>query len=208
MPRFRLSTGANDAPLPPRPADRLRADDLPPADDPVARELRALYSAPGDRYWDDFEGRIMAAVRAGASRPARAAADWWQALAEWAQPGLAAAAVLVVVVGAIGLQSRGASTAVAGAAATPAPGLELQPLDPELARAVNEAASDPETAAADRAAQEAAYLLTGGLKRRAPVRLEVPAAQQAPALDVTAPSDADEVLRARREATFRYVMPD
>jgi hypothetical protein len=189
MSRFRLFSGADDAPL-------------PPADDPVTRELRALYGAPGDGYWDEFEGRIMAAVRAGA-RPARAAADWWQAMAEWTRPGLAAAAVLVVVVGAINLQSRGARTSVAAV-----PGAELQPLDPELARAVDEAASDPVSAAANRAAQEAAYLLTGGLKRRAPVRLDAPAAQQAPARDVTSPTDADEVLRARREATFRYVMPD
>lgn len=202
MARFRLFSGADDAPLPQRPADRLRSDDLPPADDPVTRELRALYDAPGERYWDEFEGRIMAAVRAGARAP-RAAAAWWQAMAEWTRPGLAAAAVLVVVVGAINLQSVGARTSVAAA-----PETGLQPLDPELARAVNDATSDPVTAANERAAQEAAYLLTGGLKRRAPVRLDVPAAQPAPARDVTPPSDADEVLRARREATFRYVMPD
>jgi len=200
MARFRLFSGADDASLPQRPADRLRADDLPPADDPVTRELRALYAAPGERYWDEFEGRIMAAVRAGA-RPARAAADWWQAMAEWTRPGLAAAAVLVVVVGAINLQSRGARTSVAAAP-------ELTPLDPELARAVNDATSDPVAEAADRAAQEAAYLLTGGLKRRAPVRLDTPAATPAAVRDVTPPTDADEVLRARREATFRYVMPD
>lgn len=207
MSRFRLIPGGDDAPAPPRPADRLRADDFPPADDPLTRELRALYSAPGDGYWDEFEGRIMAAVRAGASRPARAAAEWWQALAEWARPGLAAAAVLVVVVGAITVQSHGARTSVArGDAGIPA--LELQPLDPELARAVDEASTDPVSAAAARAAQEAAYLLTGGLKRRAPVHLDTPAAQPAPARDVTAPGDADEVQRARREATFRYVMPD
>jgi hypothetical protein len=205
MSRFRLIPGGDDAPTPPRATDPLRADDFPPADDPVTRELAALYAAPGDRYWDDFEGRIMAAVRAGASRPARAAAEWWQALAEWARPGLAAAAVLVVVVGAITVQSHGARTAVARGAAAP---VELQPLDPELARAVDEATADSVSAAATRAAHEAAYLLTGGLKRRAPVRLDEPAAQQAPARDVTPPGEADEVQRARREATFRYVMPD
>jgi hypothetical protein len=207
MSRFRLIPGGDDAPAPLRPDDQLRADAFPPADDPVTRELRALYAAPGDRYWDDFEGRIMAAVRAGASRPARAAAEWWQALADWARPGLAAAAVLVVVVGAITVQSHGAQTSVARGA-TEVPGMELQPLDPELARAVDEATADPVSAAAARAAQEAAYLLTGGLKRRAPVRLDEPAAQQAPARDVTPSGEADEVQRARREATFRYVMPD
>ncbi|MGZ8377312.1 MAG: hypothetical protein ACXW05_11560 [Gemmatirosa sp.] len=207
MPRFRLLSGGDDA-SPPRPANGLRADDFPRADDPVTCELRALYSAPGDRYWDDFEGRIMAAVRAGgASRPARAAAEWWQALAEWARPGLAAAAVLVVVVGAITVQTHGTRATVARGA-TEIPGLELQPLDPELARAVDEASTDPVAAAAARAAQEAAYLLTGGLKRRAPVRLDVPPAQQAPARDVTPPGDEDDLQRARREATFRYVMPD
>jgi negative regulator of sigma E activity len=180
---------------------RSGGDEPPPsADDRVTRELRSLYAAPpsGDRYWDDFEGRIMAAVLAGAARPARVAAHWWQTMADWARPGLAAAAVLAVVVGAVSLQARAARTGIAGV--QPAPGLELQPLDPELARAVDETARGDSSAAR---AAEAASLLTGGVKRGAPVQLDAPAVR----ID-RRPSDEDDVLRARREATFRYVMPD
>jgi hypothetical protein len=202
MSRLRLhNSGADDAP---------DASDLPPAQDPVTRELRALYAAPAERYWDDLEGRIVAAVMAGAARPARTAAHWWQTMADWARPGLAAAAVLVIVVGAVTLQSRATRTNVAGGPAG-APALELQPVDPELARAVDDALRAD--SAEVRAAQEAAYLLTGGVKRRAPVQLDVPAAPAAPprtgapARDARSPDD-DDVQRARREATFRYVMPD
>ena len=203
MSRLRLhGSGADDAP---------DGSDLPSAQDPVTRELRALYAAPAERYWDDLEGRIMAAVVAGAARPARTAAHWWQTMADWARPGLAAAAVLVIVVGAVTLQSRATRTNVAGGPAAAA-ALELQPLDPELARAVDDALLRSDSAEV-RAAQEAAYLLTGGVKRRAPVQLDVPAAPAAPprtgapARDPRS-ADEDDVQRARREATFRYVMPD
>ena len=203
MSRLRLhESGADDAP---------DHSELPPGDDPVTLELRALYAAPAERYWDDFEGRIMAAVMAGAARPARAAAHWWQTMADWARPGLAAAAVLVVVVGAVTLQSRATRTNVAGGSAG-APALELQPLDPELARAVDDALRSD--SAEVRAAQEAAYLLTGGVKRRAPIQLDAPTPAPAapprtgaPARDPRSP-DAEDAQRARREATFRYVMPD
>ncbi|MDF1503794.1 hypothetical protein [Roseisolibacter sp. H3M3-2] len=200
MSRLRLHTSGGD-------------DDAPETDpqDTLTRELRALYAAPGERYWDDLEGKILAAVRASAAAPARAA-HWWQTMADWARPGLAAAAVLVAVVGATTLQSRATRSSVAGADAAKA--VELQPLDPELARAFDDALR-ADTASA-REAQEAAYLLTGGVKQRGPVRLDetpvaptpAPPRTGAPARDARSADDADDVQRARREATFRYVMPD
>lgn len=184
-------------------------DDRVAPEDSVTRELRALYAAPADGYWDDLEGRILAAVRASAARPGRAAADWWQALAGWARPGLAAAAVLLVIAGSVAVQARVAATSVASGGIDVPPQLELQPVD-ELARAIEESSSDPVAAAAARAAQEAAYLLTGGLKRRPPVQLERPAATPSSSrANVPGQSSSeDELARSRREATFRYLMPD
>jgi hypothetical protein len=209
MSRHRLfQARAGDAPAD-RPNDgRLHSDEFPDRQDPLVRELRSLYAAPGERYWDDFEGRILAAVRAGtanAARPARAAADFWQALAVWARPGLAAAAVLAVVATAVGIQARASRANVAEASS---PGGELRPLDPELARALDDSGLDSVSAAAARAAQEAAYLLTGGLKRRAPVQIDAPADEASSDTRARLTDEKDEVQRARREATFRYVMPD
>ena len=207
MPRFRrFRAGSGDAPVSLQPYDRPRPGDAPDGDDALLRELRAVYAAPGERYWDDLEGRILQAVgvgTAGAVSPARSAAAWWQAMAGWARPGLAAAAVLAVVASAVGIQARASRAHLADA------GSELRPLDPELARALDDAGLDSVSAAAARGAREAAYLLTGGLKRRAPVQLDVPTAEPAssnPRARLT--DEADDVQRARREATFRYVMPD
>jgi hypothetical protein len=211
MPRFRLfQAGSGDAPAARQPHDRPWVDGAPGADDPLLRELRAAYAPPGERYWDDLEGRILQAVRAGTSgapSPARAAADWWHALAGWARPGLAAAAVLMVVAGAVAIQARaaGAHLAVAGAGS---PGNELRPLDPELARALDDAGLDSVSAAAARGAREAAYLLTGGLKRRAPVQIDMPTEPVHTNPRARLTDEAEDVQRARREATFRYVMPD
>jgi hypothetical protein len=208
MPRFRLSrAGSGDAPASRQTDARLRADDFPGRDDPLVRELHSMYAAPGERYWDDLEVRIVAAVRAGtagATRPARAAADWWQALAVWARPGLAAAAVLAIVATAVGIQARASGAHMAQATT---PGDQLRPLDPEFARALDDAGLDSVQAAASRAAQEAAYLLTGGLKRRAPVTIDAPASARTDAR-ARLTDEKDEVQRAQREATFRYVMPD
>ena len=210
MPRFRLfRAGSGDAPVSRQSQDAPRADDdAPDGDDPLLRELRAVYAAPSGHNWDDLEGRIMNAVRAGtsgAAGPARAAADWWQALAGWAQPGLAAAAVLMVVATAVGIQARASAAHLADAGT---PGGELRPLDPELARALDDSGLDSVSAATARAAREAADLLTGGLKLRAPVQIDLPTepTQTNPRARLT--DEADDVQRARREATFRYVMPD
>lgn len=55
--------------------------------------LRALYAAPGDeRYWDALEARILAHVARGDERHA-----WWMELADFARPGLVAAAGLILV---------------------------------------------------------------------------------------------------------------
>jgi hypothetical protein len=211
MPRFRLfQAGSGDAPDSRQSNDRPWVDGAPGADDPLLHELRAAYAPPSERYWDDLEGRILQAVRAGtagAASPARAAAEWWQAMAGWARPGLAAAAVLMVVAGAVAIQARAAGAHLAGAGAG-SPGSELRPLDPELARALDDAGLDSVSAAAARGAREAAYLLTGGLKLRAPVQIDMPTepARTNPRARLT--DEADDVQRARREATFRYVMPD
>ena len=208
MPRFRLfRAGSGDAPVSLHTQDRPRPDDAPDGDDALLRELRAVYTAPSERYWDDLEGRILQAVRAGTAgtvSPARAAAEWWQAMAGWARPGLAAAAVLAVVASAVGIQARASSAHLADSGA----GTELRPLDPELARAIDDAGLDSVSAAAARGAREAAYLLTGGLKRRAPVQIDVTTepASSDPRARLT--DETDDVQRARREATFRYVMPD
>jgi hypothetical protein len=208
MPRFRLfRAGSGDAPVSLQAHDRPLPGDAPEGDDALLRELRAVYAAPSEPYWNDLEGRILQAVRvgsAGGRNPARAAAEWWQAMAGWARPGLAAAAVLAVVASAVGIQARASGAHLADVGA----GTQLRPLDPELARALDDVGLDSVSAAAARGAREAAYLLTGGLKRRAPVQIDMPTepARSNPRARLT--DEADDVQRARREATFRYVMPD
>jgi hypothetical protein len=66
----------------------------------AVRGLRAIYAPPGAAgYWDSLESRIMARVDAAAS----SARDlgWYSVLAHWAAPGLAAAALLLAVAGAL-----------------------------------------------------------------------------------------------------------
>jgi hypothetical protein len=66
--------------------------------------LRELYAAPTDeRYWDEFEARIIAYVAAG---PSVENDSWWSALADMARPGMAAAAALILAAGAALVHSR------------------------------------------------------------------------------------------------------
>ena len=142
----------------------------------------------------------MAAVRAGRAAPA-AAAEWWHTLAAWARPGLAAAAVVILVVGGVALQSHGAHTDAAYKTVLDeeeAPGA-LVP-DAELARATDTWGRDtlPPGVAAE--ASAAAELLSDGVKRRQGLHLDLDSATPA----LKRPGDSTQ---ARREATFRYVMP-
>jgi hypothetical protein len=61
--------------------------------------LRAAYAPPAeDAYWDALEGRIMSHI--AENRPkVGIPVNWWSDLANWAAPGLAAAALLFVAAG-------------------------------------------------------------------------------------------------------------
>lgn len=185
MPRLRLLPGG-------RP-DGDDPDQSPGPNDPVTRALRDLYAAPTEGYWDSLEARVMAAVRVGRGSTT-AVAEWWHTLAAWARPGLAAASVVLVVVAAAAIQARANHVAHARTSQPSA----LEPLDAELARALDLVGEDP---AERRAARDAAELLVDGVSLRR--SLPRPEAEPRPA----AADDEDEMLRARREATFRYVMP-
>lgn len=202
MERFRVIRGGLDrTPEPPATPDpdNLRDTGLGP-------ELRALYAPPSESYWDGFEARVMAAVRAGRAAPATAvetAVDWWHTLAGWARPGMAAAAVLIGMVGGIALQASGARSESAFRATLEGSGSALEPMDEELARATD-AMFDGNTSREARAqARAAAELLSDGVKRRTGVRIDF----DAPAPAAAAPDSTRAAVEARREATFRSLLP-
>lgn len=69
-------------------------------DDDALTAMRGLYAPPaGSRYWDSLESRISSRIRTGVNG-ARGAA-WHSVLANWAAPGLAAAALVLAVAGAL-----------------------------------------------------------------------------------------------------------
>ena len=170
-------------------------DDNTGPDDPVTRGLRELYASPSEGYWDSLEARVMAAVRAGRGAP-QAVAEWWDTLAGWAGRGLAAAGILLALAGMAAMQSRAAWTAAGRAVRQTR---EIEPLDADLARALDLVEPGRESDAKD--AREAADLLIDGVYRR-PLLSRPPLRAEPSAGD-----EGEEVLRARREATFRYVMP-
>jgi hypothetical protein len=107
---------------------RLHDDDRSPVPaDATTDALRAEYAAPGDGYWDALETRVLSAVARAAGRPARL--EWWQALAGWSRPVLAAAAVALLAAGAAALQARDARAHVAFQAV-----LDDTPLEAESVR--------------------------------------------------------------------------
>jgi hypothetical protein len=171
-------------------------DDKPGPDDPVTRGLKELYAAPSEGYWDSLEARVMAAVRAGRGAP-QAVVEWWHTLAGWAGHGLAAACILLALAGMAAMQARVVASGGRGASGAQ----EIEPLDADLARALDLVETGRETPAEAKDAQEAADLLIDGVYRRPSIARPATRAPR-PAAD-----DRDEVLRARREATFRYVMP-
>ena len=78
-------------------------------DDRVTRLLRDLVAAPADpEYWTALEARIMARVTGHAPQ-----LDWGQLFAGWARIGVAAAAVAVLAVGAVLVQTRASEARVA-----------------------------------------------------------------------------------------------
>ena len=146
-------------------------------DDEVTRGLRARYAPPGTEYWEGLEGRIMAAVTA--SRAAVTdAAEWWQVLAGWTRAGIAAAAMAAVVGGAAALQARDAVRDVVYETVVDAPAVPLGRRAGDSLRAADE------------------LFWVDGLGRRG---------RHAPG-EMLSP-DSASAASARREATFRYVMP-
>ena len=76
----------------------LHSDDQ--LDEKTFAAMRTLYAAPADAgYWNSLESRIVARIRPdnGALRDH----SWYGVLAHWATPGLAAAALLLAVAGAV-----------------------------------------------------------------------------------------------------------
>lgn len=69
-------------------------------DDKVVDAMHRVYAPPGaPGYWDSLENRIMARIESAAF--ASREIGWYSVLARWATPGLAAAALLVVIAGAL-----------------------------------------------------------------------------------------------------------
>jgi hypothetical protein len=74
----------------------LRLDDE--GDAKITEMLRDVYAPPAEgAYWDALEGRIMSYIRA--HREPLIPVNWWSDLANWAAPGMAAAALLFVAAG-------------------------------------------------------------------------------------------------------------
>lgn len=68
--------------------------------DEAVRIMRGVYAAPSAAgYWDSLEARIMARIDSAAS--ASREIGWYSVLARWATPGLAAAALLLAIAGAL-----------------------------------------------------------------------------------------------------------
>jgi hypothetical protein len=76
----------------------LRLDDEGDAE--ITAALRDVYAPPAEgAYWSALETRIMSNIRSDKS--AVIPVNWWSDLASWAGPGLAAAALLFIVAGAV-----------------------------------------------------------------------------------------------------------
>lgn len=78
-------------------------------DDRVTRLLRDLVAAPAEaEYWTALEARIMTRVTGAAPQ-----LDWGQLFVSWARIGAAAAAIAVLAVGAVLVQTRASEARVA-----------------------------------------------------------------------------------------------
>ncbi len=66
----------------------------------VMATMKSLYAAPSDpAYWNALEARITGQLARAGSLTHETA--WWTELARWAAPGVAAAALLLAVAGAV-----------------------------------------------------------------------------------------------------------
>lgn len=71
-------------------------DGTQPLDGRTLAALRALYAPPADeQFWDLSEQRVMARVLG------RSSTEWWQVLNGWAHTAAVAAAVAIIVAGAL-----------------------------------------------------------------------------------------------------------
>jgi hypothetical protein len=193
MRRFRVVRGGL-ADSPPAPTKR----DGEPDDAALTRGLRSAYAPPSDGYWDGLEATIMAAVRAGRAAPATAV-EWWQTLARWARPGLAAATVLIGVVGGVALQTLGSRSDARARGLLDLPAAAIEPLGDDYARVIDSRSNAASRAVAD--------LLTDGVKRRQNVPLDFEATVPGDGIDPPRDSAVEDSARSRREAAFRYVRP-
>jgi len=76
----------------------LRLEDE--GDAKITETLRDIYAPPAEgAYWNTLETRIMSYIKAHGK--ALIPVNWWSDLASWAGPGLAAAALLFIVAGAM-----------------------------------------------------------------------------------------------------------
>lgn len=197
MRRFRVVRGELDRSIPANPDS---SED--PVDPALTRRLRSLYAPPADGYWDGLEATIMAAVRAGRAAPAKTV-EWWQTLARWARPGLAAAALLMGVVGGVYVQMRAGRTDALYRAVLEEPSFTIEPMSEEFARA----SDGPATRPASVEARDAADLLTDGVKRRTRVPAELQdaalEAAEAAASSAAQLTDGESLLAGRRASSRR-----
>jgi hypothetical protein len=174
-------------------------------DPALTRGLRSVYAPPSDGYWDGLEATIMAAVRVGRAAPATAV-EWWQTLARWARPGIAAAAVMLVVVGGVALQTLGPRSDARASGLLDVPAAAIMPMDEEFARALD-AWGDSVSPRRRADARAAADLLTAGAKRRQNVRLDFEATVPGDGIEIPHDLPASEPLGSPRAATPRHAMP-
>jgi hypothetical protein len=75
----------------------LRLEDK--GDAKITEMLRDVYAPPAEgAYWDALEARIMSHIKSH-ENAVSIPVNWWSDLANWAAPGLAAAALLFVAAG-------------------------------------------------------------------------------------------------------------
>ena len=75
----------------------LRLEDK--GDAKITEMLRDVYAPPAEgAYWDALEARIMSYIKSH-ENAISIPVNWWSDLANWAAPGLAAAALLFVAAG-------------------------------------------------------------------------------------------------------------
>jgi hypothetical protein len=75
----------------------LRLEDE--GDAKITEMLRDVYAPPAEgAYWDALEARIMSYIKSQ-ENAVSIPVNWWSDLANWAAPGLAAAALLFVAAG-------------------------------------------------------------------------------------------------------------